>query len=288
MGKVSLSGNLPTLIFVAACGCVAFAFRERLKLNLKYESSPVDWCEENYAVVPWIAEFWNAVSSFAIGIPAVVGWTIYSKTTFENHEPNMYILWLSNSIVSIGSIYFHGTLSIAGQVLDELPIVILSSYSMFVLYPLNTWQSLRRRAVLFSWQSLVCVTLCLCLAGMLVPELSHAVCVSMMPIVLVTYSVQFHRCQKKPWKMFISTVCIFGLALAAWLVDKFACESAVSFSVSTFGFYVQLHALWHLLISATLWMTIMTGACIRLVGDKVDFAVGSDKVTGLIPVVYAV
>ena len=36
-------------------------------------SSPVDWCEENYEVTPYVAEFWNSVSSFSMVVLSMVG-----------------------------------------------------------------------------------------------------------------------------------------------------------------------------------------------------------------------
>jgi hypothetical protein len=34
----------------------------------------IDWCERNYEVTPYVAEFWNAISSIPIALCAAVGY----------------------------------------------------------------------------------------------------------------------------------------------------------------------------------------------------------------------
>ena len=36
-------------------------------------TSTIDWCEQNYAVTPYVAEFFNTVSSLAMVLAGVLG-----------------------------------------------------------------------------------------------------------------------------------------------------------------------------------------------------------------------
>lgn len=37
------------------------------------QTSTIEWCEENYAVSPYIAEFWNTISSLVMAYVAIAG-----------------------------------------------------------------------------------------------------------------------------------------------------------------------------------------------------------------------
>ena len=53
-------------------------------------SSPVDWCEKNYTITPYIAEFWNTISNvFLIMIPPLF---IHLHKPYANYI-GKYIQW---------------------------------------------------------------------------------------------------------------------------------------------------------------------------------------------------
>jgi len=76
-----------------------------------YFSSTIDWCEPNseYSII--IIEFWNSISSLIISVLGLVG--IY-------YYPDTAILYHTLIPIGITSFYFHATLSVLGQLLDEL------------------------------------------------------------------------------------------------------------------------------------------------------------------------
>eukprot|EP00927_Polykrikos_kofoidii_P057218 TRINITY_DN51339_c0_g1_i1.p1 TRINITY_DN51339_c0_g1~~TRINITY_DN51339_c0_g1_i1.p1 ORF type:complete len:382 (+),score=31.51 TRINITY_DN51339_c0_g1_i1:21-1166(+) len=80
----------------------------------------IDWCEENYAVTPYIAEFWNTVTAFVTMLPAIV-WLFQ-----PNPQGTQWcrLLHLNVVVIQIGSTVFHGTLTWFGQLLDEIPILL--------------------------------------------------------------------------------------------------------------------------------------------------------------------
>jgi hypothetical protein len=84
-----------------------------------YFSSTIDWCEINNENSVIIVEFWNSISSLFISFLGAVG--IY-------YYPNTIILYHTLIPIGITSFYFHATLSLLGQMLDEFFI----AYSIVV------------------------------------------------------------------------------------------------------------------------------------------------------------
>ncbi|XP_025832213.1 alkaline ceramidase [Agrilus planipennis] len=97
-------------------------------------SSPVDWCEENYTVTLAVAEFVNTISNivFLIFPPLLV-------PLFKNYSEkvNRYInvFWLLFIVVGLSSAYFHATLSLIGQLLDELSILWMFCIGYCLFFP---------------------------------------------------------------------------------------------------------------------------------------------------------
>jgi alkaline ceramidase len=130
-----------TIAFMMASSAVMYYNKEELTEKFTAHSSPVDWCEANYAVHSSVAEFWNSASALLLYIPAPLGYFAYKNTKGELHEPNLYLVWMCIVISATGSVYFHSTLSVAGQVLDELPLIILAIYGISLSIPARFFPS---------------------------------------------------------------------------------------------------------------------------------------------------
>ena len=88
-----------------------------------------DWCESNYAVSRYVAEFFNTISSvptFTVGV--------YFLLKARRHEYGFRFLLagVMLALVGIGSVSFHGTLTRAGQILDEVPMLYSSSIFLWI------------------------------------------------------------------------------------------------------------------------------------------------------------
>ena len=70
-------------------------------------SSTIDWCEENYQVSLYIAEFWNTISNLSFVVLALYGYRRARQERFERRFLAQYIAVL---VTGIGSALFHGTL----------------------------------------------------------------------------------------------------------------------------------------------------------------------------------
>jgi alkaline ceramidase len=229
--------NVGTIVFLTTCAVASYYNSEQLIESFKPHSSHLDWCEANYKVSPHIAEFWNVATGLFLYLPGLFGHFAYKGTRDELHEPNLYIIWLMFWISAAGSMYFHTSLSIAGQVLDEMPLIVLAFFGVQMGVPKHKWPSLKLRTMFFSWQCAVCLNVGFLLANLLYPTVSHFLVLASIPECAIMLFGGFYYCKEKPWTFM--SLCIFFLLLSfsCWGIDRFACAEATDFFESTIGFY---------------------------------------------------
>lgn len=119
-------------------------------------TSSIDWCERNYVVNPYIAEFWNSVSNIVI---VLVGLWNLRASYKQRYEPRYAILSLGVAVVGVGSFAFHGTLLFSSQIADEVPMIYSILIWNYCLYHIESvekkhWQSLRASQVIMVIASL--------------------------------------------------------------------------------------------------------------------------------------
>lgn len=187
---------------------------------INYFSSSIDWCETNFVYNNFIAEFWNSFSSLAISGFGIVGAYNY---------PEIDTLYYSLVPIGITSFYFHASLSLLGQLLDEFSIIftiILSLhyinshvYKFFntrLLYLVNISQVF----LMFTW-----------------PDYNRLIF-----FIYGFYFWQFLRrvkLQLPPDNIYYINISeyLFALSVTCWVIDYFFCVKTINF-----------HALWHVLI----------------------------------------
>ncbi len=106
-------------------------------------TASTEWCERNYQVTPYIAEFYNTLSNFPGIILAFIG-LIYSIN--QKFERRFSVLHLSTIALGIGSILFHATLqhayvhSLPISCLLPIPIVMPMQMVWLSWWPLQRTQ----------------------------------------------------------------------------------------------------------------------------------------------------
>ncbi|ORZ16645.1 alkaline phytoceramidase family protein [Lobosporangium transversale] len=199
-----------------------------------------DWCESNYDVSFYVAEFFNSISSFSMILVGLVG--VYLHSSFEKR---FLITFGSIAVVGLGSIAFHGTLLFPLQMLDELPMV----YSILSLaYCCIEDRSYRRYGTWFPISIALyglLTTVVMLIAGpenhlleFIVFQSSFAfvVLVVMSHIIKIYGSIQ-DLSIKRLWVLTAMTALV---SYIFWNIDFRMCDIMQSLPVNP-----QLHAIWH-------------------------------------------
>jgi dihydroceramidase len=83
-------------------------------------TATIDWCEDNYELTQYIAEFWNTLSNVFMILPSFVAAFDSWHQKFERRQT---LCFLFLGLVGMGSTLFHMTLTYEMQLLDELPMI---------------------------------------------------------------------------------------------------------------------------------------------------------------------
>ena len=219
-------------------------------------TSTIDWCELNYAVTSYVAEFFNSTSALLF-----FGITMYlwiDAAYVRKHQfrlPGRYLWnygWLA--LVALGSALFHATLNYEMQLLDELPMLygMAQGFYCALTKPSAGW------AV-----GLIVVDAAFTLYYLYVRdafwhELMFALSVAML---VLAYLLQAHKLwrtgrpvQKTGAKRAVWTlakgVTMVLVGLAFWLWENGHCGVLTeykSFLGMPAALALEFHALWHLL-----------------------------------------
>ena len=98
---------------------------------MEYLSSDIDWCEDNFVYSNYIAEFFNTISNIPF-----IGFYYLGIYTFKNL--NCYgddkFLYGCLLFTGVSSFYFHATLSLFSQLIDEFSIIFLLANTLIMIY----------------------------------------------------------------------------------------------------------------------------------------------------------
>jgi hypothetical protein len=100
------------------------------------EASVVEWCEaytDKYTYSNYIAEISNTFSNLAFTIVALFSIYEFNQPLFRKCNITLFL-------VGIGSAVFHSTDTYIGQILDELPMSILTYYYVSIACHIKKWR----------------------------------------------------------------------------------------------------------------------------------------------------
>jgi len=228
-------------------------------------TSNIDWCEDNYAVSPYVAEFYNAMSSISYLLTSVLGSWLTLKYKLENR---FLVCFSSIFIMGLGSIAFHATLLRTTQILDEIPLIFSA---LTFVYILNTMQDelaerdpeqriVRNRKLSMT---LVAIGLVFTAIYFIFPDnpviLQGGFVGLVCYVTWVTFRtyVKFRVDSRHPEARQLLEISMFSFMAACllWLIEPRVCQ---------YVGWMNLHAWWHLLSCYGVYMCVMFYKYIRL------------------------
>ena len=199
-------------------------------------TASIDWCEQNYVVTRFVAEFWNSVSSLAMVAAGLVG---LSSRRFAKAIRVAFGLLV---LVGLGSVAFHGTLRFELQMLDELPMLYLVTWLTWLLVETEPGRRLGWwfPAALIGYVLLATAgaTLNRGDAQFLAFHVSFGA-LEVFCLARVTW-IALRPANRPVRAWFTVGLAAYATGIAVWFVDLEACPRVSG---------MQLHAVWHVLVS---------------------------------------
>nr|XP_018262511.1 dihydroceramidase [Kwoniella dejecticola CBS 10117]OBR84669.1 dihydroceramidase [Kwoniella dejecticola CBS 10117] len=209
-------------------------------------TSTIDWCENNYAHTPYIAETVNTLTN----LPSILLGLYGFYAVVKNGLPTRFAFcYLGLSLIGIGSFGFHMSLRWEWQLMDELPMIYVVSYAAFLI--LETSPGLKLRygvlgpGIMVLWDVFV-TTSYIYLPNPVYHQIAFA-------IILITTTARTaylafklppnHPSKVKIGKTMAWGVVTFAVGFAIWNVDNLFCPQLrmIREHVGPLGVFVEVH-----------------------------------------------
>jgi dihydroceramidase len=218
-------------------------------------TSSVDWCEANYAHSHYVCELFNTLSSLAMVVVGILG-AVWHRRLLEQR---FTLAFSSVALVGIGSMAFHGTLLVQLQMLDELPMLYTAT---LLVYTLIEDQPRPRFGVQLKAALLVYLAVATYGAAFTRGQLQFwffQITFAALEFYALYRTYCLHRSSnsKALRRLYRWGMSLYAAAIFVWFIDLNFCASLVAGFAGLGLPNLELHAWWHLLVSAGFYALIL-------------------------------
>jgi dihydroceramidase len=225
-------------------------------------TSTIDWCEENYTVTHYIAEFWNTVTNLAFIIPAAVS---LHRAIRDELELRYVLAHAFMVLVGIGSLAFHCTLLYGCQMLDELPMLFGSCNFLYCMWTCSRGRGHTDKLALIITCSYALVTSAVYLT--VNDPLFHELCYSIVVVLLTGYSTYQMKKLGGSVQLYFMSLTAYIVGVILWVMEVQLClklrqvRDSLSWPLQP---VTQLHGWWHLLSGGGSHLHILFSSHMRM------------------------
>lgn len=242
-------------------------------------TSTLDWCEKNYQITIYIAEFWNTITNLSMIVPALYGLSNVLRQGLERRYLLCFVLLF---ITGVGSWMFHMTLLYEMQLMDELPMVWGASYFVYCQFRANhSYEDGGRRvAVIMTCYSLLVSIVYLVNKNPIFHEFMYGILV--ITTLVMAIRLNHKQYSKSAALLFYGGMLMYGVGFILWNIDNMYCskitdlrEKHLNPSVGIFQYlspFTQLHGWWHLFAGYATYLHIINCIQQRLNFLKIDYS----------------
>ena len=245
-------------------------------------TASIDWCEANYELSYYIAEFWNTFSNLAFIIPQMVHYFTLSK--YNSVEPVFRHAFLLLAVVGFGSLCFHMTLTRSMQMLDETSMILVALHSFFLLYIMKEPKVNKKMlTAILTCYGLVFLSFYIFLVSW---PIFHHTCFGVLVYVSAYIGYQLKE-KHGQYHEFWNVVILQHFGLAVWMIDKHYCEVLTTIRENyVFSFVkplLQFHALWHVSMGLAAHLFVLSMIKLRAWTKYKQLFILEHKLYGLWP-----
>jgi len=202
-------------------------------------TSTIDWCETNYTITTYIAEFWNTISNISFILFGIFG---VLNAYLQRFELRFAVTFLGVVAIGVGSAMFHGTLQYHFQQCDETPMVWCMLLWLFIMYAsdLQKHKGLARLLPLALFLYGAIFSLLHWIFRFVTFFQAHFM--TMIFLGFFRLSSHYRRCTDQSARNMVRLyVLTLVVACAFWLMDFHLCSHMQSLFINPQG-----HAIWHI------------------------------------------
>lgn len=235
------------------------------KTILDRGSSPLDWCEPNYTIHPYIAEFTNTISNVVFIILSLL-YAYLFRDYARKVNGWVNVVWSLLAIVGLCSAYFHATLSLLGQMLDELSILWVMSATFALWTPRRVYPSVFGGSRVAYQKTVFLLTILMTILAWMYPVI-NAYFLALLGVLIICITMfERKKCHDiRVRRLTIWSVIAWIFSMTCWLCDRLLCQSLRA----NLGL-VYLHAVFHVSIAYTTFTMCALYAYFDAVNEYAD------------------
>ncbi|KAK8033989.1 dihydroceramidase [Apiospora rasikravindrae] len=231
---------------------------------------PTSWanfCEEDYGVTRYTAEFINTLSNIAY---------VYMALSYPGRhgQPGLFLnldsMSLSMILVGVTSTIFHGTLLLNAQLADELSMLVLATAILHRLYTIGRSPFAKQTATLFLFSSTLGLAVAYVKSGNVMYHVTifgaQLTCIWPRTLYLIVSEKETEK-RAKHLRQFAKAIAALAIGYALWHIDLEFCDLLRRWRLALgapWSFILEFHGWWHVLtaIGAIEYIKLVRELCL--------------------------